>query len=329
MIPSLAHSAPFSLPFIARVMGLVIAVALGGCAKVGDLPFVYKLDVRQGNDIDEDMLARLTPGMEKSKVRFVLGTPLLVDTFHDERWDYVYSYARRGSDRVQRRVSLYFKNELLDHIEGDVEPSFGLKRPAKRREVTVKVPAIDRDEGFFAGLKPDFFKDDPVRVAKAEPAAQAAKEATEAGPKPEPEQAQAPEQTASATEGAAQSGTTTASATPKADPDATAIPLAEPGPSIPAAEERKILSAALSGFGRDPAPPAFGEDTTESASAEASSTGTEFTAGDTSAAAAEAEESSFFKGLVKRYEQWQKDDDASGKPLFTPRAPEVEPANER
>ncbi len=83
----------------------------------------YKLDVQQGNVVTSKMLLQLRPGMTKSQVRFIMGTPLLQDSFHGNRWDYVYQLRENGKIIEQRRVILDFENELLKSVRGDVVPA--------------------------------------------------------------------------------------------------------------------------------------------------------------------------------------------------------------
>lgn len=80
----------------------------------------YKVDIQQGNVIEQAMLDKLKPGMTHSQVRFILGTPLVTDPFHPERWDYVYLYAPKGKLAEKRRVTVVFENDKLKGIEGDV-----------------------------------------------------------------------------------------------------------------------------------------------------------------------------------------------------------------
>jgi outer membrane protein assembly factor BamE len=80
----------------------------------------YKVEIQQGNAISQDMMSKLKPGMTPSQVRFVLGTPLLVDPFHNNRWDYVYRVEKGGKLLEQRRVTVIFDNDKLKSIEGDV-----------------------------------------------------------------------------------------------------------------------------------------------------------------------------------------------------------------
>ncbi|MDC0183214.1 outer membrane protein assembly factor BamE [Nitrosomonadales bacterium] len=86
------------------------------------LPKVYKIDIQQGNEITSEMLMKLKPGMTKSQVRFVLGTPLIQDTFHQERWDYVYVMRIYDVLVERRHVVLNFEDEKLKNISGEVIP---------------------------------------------------------------------------------------------------------------------------------------------------------------------------------------------------------------
>ena len=101
---------------------LMITLLLAGCGKVPMLPSLqpYKIDIQQGNYVTQDMVAKLKPGMTRSQVRFALGTPLIVDPFRTDRWDYVYMLHRQGDLVEQRQVTVVFKGDVLDRIEGDV-----------------------------------------------------------------------------------------------------------------------------------------------------------------------------------------------------------------
>ncbi len=101
---------------------LIITLLLAGCGSMPSLQPLqpYKIDIQQGNYVTQDMIARLKPGMSRSQVRFALGTPLLVDPFRTDRWDYVYTYQKQGELTEQRTVTVIFRGEQLDRIEGDV-----------------------------------------------------------------------------------------------------------------------------------------------------------------------------------------------------------------
>ncbi|MBT8047860.1 MAG: outer membrane protein assembly factor BamE [Xanthomonadales bacterium] len=79
---------------------------------------IYKQNIQQGNAIEQDDLDELYIGMNQRQVLFVLGTPSVKDPFNQERWDYVQTFSRRGSDLVQRTVTLMFSDGLLSEIEG-------------------------------------------------------------------------------------------------------------------------------------------------------------------------------------------------------------------
>ncbi|ACO80423.1 outer membrane lipoprotein OmlA [Azotobacter vinelandii CA] len=98
---------------------LVGLLALAGCT----IPGVYKIDIQQGNVVTQDMIDQLRPGMTRRQVRFVMGSPLITDTFHPDRWDYLYSIKPGGGQRLQERVSLVFDtNDLLIGLAGDFLP---------------------------------------------------------------------------------------------------------------------------------------------------------------------------------------------------------------
>jgi len=89
----------------------------------------HKIEIQQGNAITTEMLSKLKPGMTPNQVRFVLGTPLVVDPFRNDRWDYVYHLEKSGKIVDQRRISVIFENERLKGVEGDVVALSGAGAP--------------------------------------------------------------------------------------------------------------------------------------------------------------------------------------------------------
>lgn len=77
----------------------------------------HKLTIQQGNPVTEDKLAMLEIGMEEPKVLFILGNPLLRDSFNKDRWDYYYSLEVDGKQVAKYRATLYFKEGKLERIE--------------------------------------------------------------------------------------------------------------------------------------------------------------------------------------------------------------------
>lgn len=95
---------------------LTLAAALSGCG------LLYKVDVPQGNLLDQRAIADLQVGMSKRQVSLLLGTPAITSPFHQSRWDYVYSLSRRGRKAEVRNLTLHFDGEALARIEGGMMP---------------------------------------------------------------------------------------------------------------------------------------------------------------------------------------------------------------
>jgi len=86
---------------------------------------VYRADINQGNYITQEMVSQLKPGQTRDQVRYVLGSPLVTDVFHAGQWDYVYRFTPGHGDAQQRRLSVYFEDDKLTKVSGDVVPDFG------------------------------------------------------------------------------------------------------------------------------------------------------------------------------------------------------------
>jgi outer membrane protein assembly factor BamE len=104
---------------------ILLVVALTGCSSWNPIARLhpYRIDIQQGNLVTQDMLDKLKPGMSPSQVRFVLGTPLIVDPFHKERWDYVYTLEKDGTLVEKRHITVLFENDKFKGLEGDVKPA--------------------------------------------------------------------------------------------------------------------------------------------------------------------------------------------------------------
>ena len=104
---------------------LPVLLPLAACSNV-QMPDVasaitpYRIDIRQGNYITQEMVAQLKPGMTRDQVRFILGTPLVADIFHAERWDYIYSFKPGRGDVQLRRFAVFFTDNKLARVAGDV-----------------------------------------------------------------------------------------------------------------------------------------------------------------------------------------------------------------
>jgi outer membrane protein assembly factor BamE len=163
-----------------RYLFLLLVLSCVSCGTA--LPTIkpYKLDVQQGNVVTSKMLLQLRPGMTKSQVRFIMGTPLIQDSFHGNRWDYVYQMREGGKLKEQRRVIMDFENEELKSVRGDVVASGSEaaksnepEAPTGTRVVTpLKKP---ENKGFFNKLK--FWEKDEAAQAKEAAEKQAADKA--------------------------------------------------------------------------------------------------------------------------------------------------------
>lgn len=109
-----------------RILLIALAIPLiSACTALG-FPGVYRIDVEQGNIVTQEIVDQLQPGMSKRQVRFILGTPLVEDTFNRNRWDYVYT-RRNGLDVLaEERLTVTFDGDSLVDVSGDYTPeAFG------------------------------------------------------------------------------------------------------------------------------------------------------------------------------------------------------------
>ena len=141
---------------------LACSVFLTGCGSTVPIVKPFKMDIQQGNVVTSKMLLQLKPGMTKSQVKFIMGTPLIVDSFHSNRWDYFYQMRQAGKIKEQRRVILDFENELLARVRGDVVPEGTAGAASSTEAGTVTLPkSIEpkpKEEGLIDKLK--FWKKD-------------------------------------------------------------------------------------------------------------------------------------------------------------------------
>lgn len=128
------------------VLACLIAVGtlgLHGCGSMArgleNSGVTYRTPIQQGNVLEQERVNQLQPGMAKRQVRYLMGTPMLVDPFHQDRWDYLYRFRPPRGEVEVRRVSLFFENDQLVRIEGDMKPE-ALDAAAAPRQTVVPVP---------------------------------------------------------------------------------------------------------------------------------------------------------------------------------------------
>ena len=119
------------------VLALPSIVALAGCSSAPQLVSLmtpYRIDVRQGTFVTPQMVSPLKAGQSRDQVRFILGTPLIADPFHADRWDYVYRFQPGHGDAEQRRLEVYFADGKLARFVGDIpnDPSPASAQSADR-----------------------------------------------------------------------------------------------------------------------------------------------------------------------------------------------------
>ena len=121
---------------ITRLAALAwLPLALGGCAYLPSLPSLqsgesflgvitpYRMDIVQGNVVTQELAARVQPGMTRAQVRDLLGSPMLTDPFHADRWDYIFTIKRQGTAPQRRDVVAHFKGDRLERLDAKDLPT--------------------------------------------------------------------------------------------------------------------------------------------------------------------------------------------------------------
>ena len=107
--------------FLKRFYWLVFVCAIVGCSI--SMPRVHKVAVQQGNILNQSMIDKLKPGMTRAQVAYIMGRPVMINTFNPDRWDYVFTLEVPGQFYETTRMSLFFENDVLTHFSGDMAPS--------------------------------------------------------------------------------------------------------------------------------------------------------------------------------------------------------------
>ena len=118
---------------------------LSACSQVGSATRriePYRIDVRQGNYVDQETVAKLKKGMTRDQVRFILGTPLVVDMYRTNRWDYVYIFSPGRGEPEKRQLSVFFEADVLSQVQGDVQAT-SADTPSNPEEPKSRVIDID------------------------------------------------------------------------------------------------------------------------------------------------------------------------------------------
>lgn len=124
--------------------GILAAALITGCG-------FFRVEIQQGNYITQDQVEQLQPGMSMREVRYIMGTPLVVDPFHEKhRWDYYYTFSPDlGSDVEKRRITLFFQDEKLERVAGDIDGTDLAQAYQESGGTRVTSPTEASEEGFF------------------------------------------------------------------------------------------------------------------------------------------------------------------------------------
>lgn len=149
---------------------LISLLFLTGCTTYR----VHKISIQQGNIIEQEKVNQLKPGMRKDQVQFLLGTPVLKDMFHKDRWDYIYTFKPGYGPLEKKRFTVFFEDDALVNIVGDLHPQVDTIEKQKMEEVVV-VPVDEYQpeakkkwyQGWFDGLK--WWKKEEVKEDKPIP----------------------------------------------------------------------------------------------------------------------------------------------------------------
>jgi outer membrane protein assembly factor BamE len=151
-------------PFrVLPALAVIAAIGLAGCETISeyipkiDAIAVYKIDINQGNYLSQDMVDKLKVGMTKPQVKVILGTPLVTSAFRENRWDYVYEFARQGKVREHRQFTVYFDQDKLARWEGDQMPESVVE--LNRLASDKALQGVPSDKSWLDRLK-DMFKSD-------------------------------------------------------------------------------------------------------------------------------------------------------------------------
>ena len=177
------------MPRLFSILVFIMLLAMG-CARYTDgtwkAPLVYRVDIQQGNVVDQAMINKLRPGMDKKQVKYIMGTPLITDTFHNDRWDYLYSFEPGRGEREQRRITLFFKEDKLDRVDGNIQITDKPRvEDEEQKERSVAVPLEEDKPGIFKRMfsrnKKDAVEEVDDSATATEPAAAETATGTEAG----------------------------------------------------------------------------------------------------------------------------------------------------
>ncbi len=152
--PIISPSLPMPVTPVLKSLVLALCASLAACSgfngtsnRLASIVTPYQIDVVQGNVITREQVDQLRAGLARQSVRDLLGTPLLQSVFHSDRWDYVFSFRRKGEEPQLRKLTVYFKGDLLDRFDADPMPTEAeFVASLDNNQKSAKVPVLEATE---------------------------------------------------------------------------------------------------------------------------------------------------------------------------------------
>ena len=139
-----SHRAGLQMKKLLIIIACIASLYLTGCTN-SRFHLVHKIDVQQGNVVTQEELNQLKPGMTRRQVQYIMGSPMVADVFHQDRWDYIYLMEPGYGKPSSEHVTLYFEADTLQRVEGSMHPQdVSAAEPAPSHQVTVVVPPHER-----------------------------------------------------------------------------------------------------------------------------------------------------------------------------------------
>ncbi|MDX1697092.1 MAG: outer membrane protein assembly factor BamE [Thiohalobacterales bacterium] len=126
------------------IITCIASLYLPGCS-ITEWSLVHRIDIQQGNVITQEAVNQLEPGMSRRQVQYVVGSPMVADVFHQDRWDYIYHLKKGNGEIATEHVSLFFENDVLARISGTIRPQDSTEAGDEDYgQVTLVVPPQER-----------------------------------------------------------------------------------------------------------------------------------------------------------------------------------------
>jgi outer membrane protein assembly factor BamE len=138
------------------LLASLMSLALAGCSSLPSTPgdlfgliTPYRIDIVQGNVVTKEQVTLIKPGMNRAQVRDLLGSPMLTDPFHADRWDYIFSIRRQGTEPQRRSVVVHFQGDAVKTVEapdlpGEREFAAAIVKPSKASPPKLELTEAER-----------------------------------------------------------------------------------------------------------------------------------------------------------------------------------------